>query len=106
MEQPIILFDITEDLYQKFVHMTDDQEKDYLVSLPKEKAEFHMDILNYAINHFGKKLNPHGGGTIKRVGDTFHLSGKSKVLGNFNKEKVTQILQKAYPESHIILESN
>src|ERR1700675_1793522 len=104
MDQPEILFDIAPDVNQRFVHLTDDEGRDYLVSLPKEKAEFHSDILTYANDHFGKKLNPHGGGKIKISDNIIHLSGKSNVLGDFNKEKVTEILKKAYPKSSVVLE--
>jgi hypothetical protein len=101
---PEILFDIAPNVNQRFIHMTDEAGRDYLVSLPKEKAEFHTDILIYAGNHFGKKLIPHGGGKIKISDGAIYLSGKSNVFGDFNKEKVTEILKKAYPKSNIVLE--
>ena len=104
MKKAEIYFDIAENVNQRFVHLTDGENQDYLISLPKEKAEFHSDIVVFANSYFDKKLTPHGGGKVRKDGDTYHLSGKSNVLGDFNKEKVVEILKAVYPEADIILE--
>ena len=104
--KPEILFDIGENIVQKFIHLTDYEGQDYLISIPHEKAEFHNDILQYAIKHYGedKNFQPHGGGKIKIDNDIIYLSDRSKVYGDFDKTKVTEILKKVYPKSSIILE--
>lgn len=104
--KPEILFDIADNVTQKFIYLTDYEGQDYLISLPKEKAEFHNDILEYAIKHYGKDKNfdIHGGGKIRIDGDTIYLSDKSKVFGEADKQKVTEILKKVYPKSNIVLE--
>lgn len=104
MKPPENLFDIAENIKQRFIHATDDSGKEYLISLPKEKAEFHSDILSFAEGYYNTKLQQHGGGKIRKNKNIFYLSGKSNVFGDFDKGKVAELLKRAYPQSEVLFE--
>ncbi len=91
---------------QKFVEMKGGDDKGtYVASYPGDT--FHMNMVVKAAKEFegkGKKVYGSGGGFLIKQGETLTVYGESAQVGKFNKEKVVQALQEAYPGLSVIAE--
>lgn len=110
-KEPVIFSDIefnNENEPQKFVSMTGHNSKDvFMASYPaSSEIRLHMHTLMHFVEKYKGvyRVTPRGGGIIRKVGDTFFISGTSTQLGHFDKDIVSQVLNNNYPESKIIFE--
>jgi len=85
----------------KFVHMQDEDERDYVVALPIEKRAFHRDIANFCRQLYKKDLKVLGGGWIKNEDGKLVVYGQSQDFGEASKEFVKNILVQAFPDIEI-----
>lgn len=85
----------------KFVHMRDEDGRDYVIALPIEKRAYHRDIASFCRKLYNKELTVIGGGYTHAEGNKLIVHGKSVDFGEADKEKVGQILQEAFPDLKI-----
>lgn len=85
----------------KFVHMKDEDQRDYVIALPIEKRAFHRDIANFCRKLYGKDLKVLGGGWIKNENGKLVVYGESQGFGEANKDAVKNILTQAFPDIEI-----
>src|SRR3989338_1380383 len=85
----------------KFVHMKDEDQRDYIIALPIEKRAFHRDIANFCRKLYGKDLKILGGGWIKNEEGKLVVYGQSQDFGEADKETVRNILSQAFPDVKI-----
>lgn len=89
------------DCADKFVHMRDEDGRDYVIALPIEKRAFHRDIANFCRQLYKKDLKVLGGGWIKNEDGKLIVYGQSQDFGEANKEFVRSILVEAFPDMEI-----
>ncbi len=85
----------------KFVHMKDEDSRDYVIALPIEKRAYHRDIANFCRKLYDKDLKVLGGGWIKREGEKLVVYGESLGFGEADKDAVKDILAQAFPDLEI-----
>lgn len=85
----------------KFVHMKDEDGREYVIALPIEKQSWHRDIASFCRKLYKKDLKVLGGGYTHVEGDKLVIHGKSGDFGEADKLRVGQILKEAFPELNI-----
>lgn len=82
----------------KFVHMKDEDGKQYVIALPIDKKPMHAQIANFARKIYKKDFQVIGGGYIHTEGDKLIVDGTSGSYGEAPKEAVGKILQETFPD--------
>lgn len=85
----------------KFVHMRDEDGREYVIALPIEKRAYHRDVANFCRQLYKKDLKVIGGGYIKQENGKIVVYGQSQDFGEANKETVKAIIQQALPDVEI-----
>ncbi|MEZ4211192.1 MAG: hypothetical protein R3B39_02805 [Candidatus Paceibacterota bacterium] len=85
----------------KFVHMKDEDGREYVIALPIEKQSWHRDIASFCRKLYKKDLRVLGGGYTHAEGDKLVIHGKSGDFGEADKSRVGQILREAFPQLNI-----
>ena len=102
-----IVFD-SNNTSQKFVALTDPSGNTYVVSYPAGiDNTLHIHALLKGAPKFrsqGKDVTKAGGGVLRRDGNTIYISGKSTQLGDFDKSKVKETLEKEFPGVQVVEE--
>jgi len=85
----------------KFVYMTDQDGREYVIAMPIEKKSMHRDIANLCRRLYKKDLHVVGGGYIHTDGNKLVIDKTSGDYGQAPKERVKQILETKFPNIEI-----
>lgn len=93
---------------QKFVTLTDPSGNTYVVSYPAKTGNtLHIHALLKGAPKFrsqGKDVTKAGGGVLRRDGNIIYIGGRSTQLGDFDKIKVRETLEKEFPGIQVLEE--
>ncbi len=89
------------DKADKFVHMRDEDGRDYVIALPITKRAYHRDIANFCRKLYHKNLKVLGGGWIENKDGKLVIFGQSQDFGEADKIVVRDILKQTFPDVEI-----
>ncbi|MEI6553698.1 MAG: hypothetical protein WCO09_03955 [bacterium] len=86
----------------KFISMTDEEGREYVIAMPLDRKAYHRDILALAEKLYQKEFSNVKGGYIITEGDSLVVNGSSEGFGKANHSKVARLLQEKFPNLKVI----